>query len=129
MSSGPDDNATPAGGADRVVAQFESDAAGVADLDALDELRAVYLGRKRGVVTALFQSLRQLEGDAKREAGAAANRARQQITARLEQIDGQLRSAATASREQAEVVDVTLPGFPDALGCLHCQVRAGVGDR
>ncbi len=119
MSSAPDDNAAPAGDADGVVARFETDAGSVADLGALDELRAVYLGRKRGAVTALFQSLRELDGDAKREAGAAANRARQQITARLEEIEAQLNSVATASREQAERVDVTLPAFPDALGGLH----------
>ncbi len=119
MSSDPNDSAANAGDADGIVARFEADALGIADLDALEELRASYLGRKRGAVTALFQALRELDGDAKRAAGAAANRARQQIGARLEQIETELRSAATASREQAELVDVTLPAIPDNLGGLH----------
>ncbi len=116
MANDPNDSAHDPSG---VVAQFESDAVGVEDLAALEELRNNYLGRKRGVITALFQSLRELEGDAKRDAGAAANRARQTISGRLDEIDASLQSVARASREQAEAVDVTLPGLSDPLGGMH----------
>ena len=102
-----------------ILDRFEQDASTVSDLDGLDELRANYLGRKRGAITALFQSLRDLDGDAKREAGAAANRARQQVSARIDEIEASLAAAAEADREQAETVDVTLPGRPDPLGGLH----------
>ena len=104
---------------DGVLASFESAALEVRDQDGLDELRAAYLGRKRGVITALFQSLRELDGDAKRQAGAAANKARQQISERLDALASELQQAAAASRELAEAIDPSLPGVPDALGGLH----------
>lgn len=117
-----DDPTAPDGStlsAKAVVARFAADAESVQDLAALDELRAAYLGRKRGAVTALFQALRTLDADIKREAGAAANRARQHITERLDALEATLQSAATATREAAESVDVTLPAVPDSLGGLH----------
>lgn len=107
------------GDVDSIVERFEQEASEVVDLGALDELRAAYLGRKRGAITAVFQSLRNLDGDAKRAAGAAANQARQHLTARLEQLEAELQARAAAEREKSETVDVTLPAAPDALGGLH----------
>jgi len=102
-----------------ILAEFEAAAGQVADLAALEELQASYLGRKRGRLTAVFQELRGLDAEAKRVVGAEANRARQAIDARIQEIAERLRSAAREVRVRAEAVDVTLPGTPDPLGGLH----------
>ncbi len=102
-----------------VLERFEHDVTAVASLEDAEELHAAYLGRKRGAVTALFQALRDLDGDAKRAAGAAANQVRQTITARISDVETGLKDSARRSREAAEAVDPTLPGLPDPLGGLH----------
>ncbi|HJO04621.1 MAG TPA: phenylalanine--tRNA ligase subunit alpha [Acidobacteriota bacterium] len=128
MPAGPLDDV--AGAADdpvalveTIVEQFERDSVEVRDLEALEELQARYLGRKRGRLTAVFQSMRNLDADAKRRVGGAANRARQAIGRALEDLEERLRGAAAAERDQSEAIDVTQPAVPDALGGLHPITR------
>lgn len=108
---------------DAIVADFEAECAQTTDVAALEDLQARYVGRKRGRLTAVFQQLRGLDPEAKKRVGGAANRARQQIEQRVEQLGQQLRGAVRQSREAAEAVDVTLPGRADALGGLHPITR------
>jgi len=95
---------------------FARDAGEVRDQAALDELRAVYLGRKRGRLTAVFDGMRELAPEQRGAVGRAANGARQAIEARLTEIEQQLASAD--ADEQADI-DVTLPGRTLDIGSLH----------
>jgi phenylalanyl-tRNA synthetase alpha chain len=96
---------------------FERDAGDVRDAAALDELRARYLGRRRGRLTAVFDGMRDVAPEQRGAVGRAANAARQAIEKRLDEIDGQL--GAGRDDATAEQLDVTLPGRRPELGSLH----------
>ena len=103
--------------------EFERDAASVTSLDDLEELRANYVGRKRGRLTAVFQGLRDLDGEARKEVGRQANVARQAIERRISETEAVLQAARERARSSGRRIDVTLPGNPDPLGGLHPIAR------
>ena len=67
-----------------------------ADADALAAARTALVGRKSGKLTELMGALPSLPADAKREAGAAANRAKQALEAALDARAAALAAAAPA---------------------------------
>jgi phenylalanyl-tRNA synthetase alpha chain len=93
-----------------------------ADLDALEQLRVAYLGKK-GELTARLKSLGELPADERPAAGQAINEAKQRVEgwlqARREVLEAEAMEAALA----AERVDVTLPGRGEAVGGLHPVTR------
>ncbi len=95
---------------------FESEAVGVRTQPELDELRARYVGRKRGRLTAVFDGLRELAPEARGAVGRDANQARGAIAARLDEIAAVLESQDLPAGDQ---LDVTLPGRIDEPGSLH----------
>ncbi len=100
------------------VAALESEAlsaiSGASTLDALDDIRVRYLGRKSD----LKQALR---GVRDRESGLALNTARERIESAVAEREHELRSAALQDALSAEALDVTvsLPGDEVHLGTLH----------
>lgn len=106
-----------------ILRDFEREAADVRDLDALEELDARFLGRKRGRLTDVFQSLRDLEPGERKSVGGAANLARQAIEERISELRDRLRNAARKATARAEAIDVSLPGIGDPLGGLHPVTR------
>jgi phenylalanyl-tRNA synthetase alpha chain len=88
------------------------------DLQQLDDLRVLYLGKK-GEVTAQLKSLGSMEPDQRRLFGQAVNAVRdalnQAITARRKTLE----SAALEQKLLSEKVDVTLPGRGEHRGGLH----------
>jgi len=102
-----------------ILDEFAAASASVASQADLEDLQADYLGRKRGRLTAVFQAMRDLDAEARKVLGAEANRARQEISARIEEIGARLASAAHARRVEDEAIDVTRPGTADPLGGLH----------
>lgn len=93
-------------------------AGAAADKDALQQIKARYLGRK-GEVSAFLKELASLPPDERRTAGEAIN----EVKGRLEtEIDGRLDGIAGHERDIAlakERVDVTLPGRPFPAGRMH----------
>lgn len=93
-------------------------AGAAADKDALQQIKARYLGRK-GEVSAFLKELASLPPDERRTAGEAIN----EVKGRLEtEIDGRLDGIAGQERELAlakERLDVTLPGRPCPTGRMH----------
>jgi phenylalanyl-tRNA synthetase alpha chain len=97
--------------------------AAASSLDALDEARVRYLGRK----SALKLALREVRD---RETGMAHNAVREAIEAAVEERRQELERAELERRLETERVDVTLPGVPHPRGHLHLvtQVRREVED-
>ncbi|RAI61006.1 phenylalanine--tRNA ligase subunit alpha [Roseicella frigidaeris] len=85
------------------------DAAG--DLRAWDAVRIGLLG-KSGRLTALLKGLGQVPAEQRRERGAALNRLKTALEARIEARRGALEAAALEARLAAERLDVTLPPRP-----------------
>ncbi len=85
---------------------------------ALDQLRVAALGRK-GEITERMKGLGALAGDARREAGQALNRLKDEIQGAIEAKAAVLAEAALEQRLALERIDVTLPAAPDQIGRVH----------
>ncbi len=87
-------------------------------LEALESWRIAYLGR-RGSLTLLLRGISELALEERREAGAAANRAKQTLGERLSQRTSEVEAANLALVVSRDTLDVTLPGRPANIGRLH----------
>lgn len=107
------------GTVEEILSRFRDETEAIDDLEGLEEVRARYLGRSRGRLTALFDRLGDLPPDERKAVGRAANEARQAISEELDRLEERLRAESEARRVSAEAVDVSLPGRPPTLGGLH----------
>jgi phenylalanyl-tRNA synthetase alpha chain len=94
---------------------FETAAAQVKDARALDDLRTLYLGRKKGHITGLFEELKAAPAEAKREAGKLLNDLKVFVQDKIQAVD---RTLAKADRETPRL-DLTLPGRTRYAGAAH----------
>jgi phenylalanyl-tRNA synthetase alpha chain len=89
----------------------------------LEELRVRHLGRK-AELTSILRGIAELPAGQRGEVGGAANRARQELEALLEQSAARLDASELEGRLAADRVDVTLPGAPPRpAGHLHLVAR------
>ncbi len=95
---------------------FEAAAARVNDEKSLEELRNLYLSRKKGHITALFEELKTLGPDEKREAGKGVNEFKAFVTGALAGLEGKFRKA---EKKAAARTDLTLPGRQVYTGAPH----------
>ena len=101
-----------------LMGQALEEVSSAADLNALDEVRVRYMGKK-GVLTDQLKQLGQLPPEERREAGQEINKAKQELSAVLDARKTALQEAALNERLVAESVDVTLPGRDSESGSLH----------
>ena len=85
----------------------------------LDEVRIRFLGRKGGLVHALFARLKEVPKEQKKDAGDALNKLRDHVEQTLEARVAAVAAEEAARREAREEIDVTLPARPPVLGHLH----------
>jgi len=83
-------------------------------LDALEDLRVAFLGRK-GKLPEIMAGLRDVPNEDKRAFGQAANQFKQQVTEALQEQKQTLQRTTTP----ANAIDVTLPGTTGSLGGNH----------
>ena len=92
------------------------------DAASLDQVRVQYLGKK-GEISLLMQSLRDVPPAEKPAAGARINAAKQQVQAAINARREALENAALEARLAGETIDVTLPGRGQAIGGIHPVTR------
>ena len=92
------------------------------DLQALDQVRVQYLGKK-GLFTERMKQLGKLSAEERPAAGQAINRAKQALQETIEARREQLERARLDARLAAESLDVTLPGRGQSPGGLHPVTR------
>lgn len=92
------------------------------DVNALDQLRVQYLGKK-GELTALMQTLGKLSAEERPQAGALINTAKSQVQDALNVRKSVLEQALLAEKLASERIDVTLPGRGQTSGGLHPVTR------
>jgi phenylalanyl-tRNA synthetase alpha chain len=106
--------------------------AAASDLEALDEVRVHYLGRK-GELTALLRGLKDLGDGERPAAGQSLNQAKSEIS---EALADRKRSLEDRFFEGGSSVDLTLPGRRPPVGSLHllhqtieriCDIFHGMG--
>ena len=90
----------------------------VTTLEALDELRVRFLGKK-GELTAVLKQMGKLSAEERPIMGQIANSVRAQIEEKLEQRKTEISASALEAQLVAEAIDVTIPGDPVSMGHEH----------
>ncbi len=95
------------------------------DLQALDQIRVHYLGKK-GVLTEILQGLGSLSPEERPIMGAEVNTVKQLIHQLLTDRKAQLQSAELQYTLMAEAIDISLPGRQQSRGTLHPLTQAKI---
>lgn len=96
--------------------QFSQAKAQVKDHNSLQELRNLFLSRKKGHLTQLFELMKDLAPEKKPEAGQVINAFKQFVQERLDELSEALQSPAAGIDTE---VDLTLPGRTRYWGAPH----------
>ncbi len=88
------------------------------DIDALENLRIRYLGKK-GELTAILKQMGKLSAEERPVIGQLANRIRAELESELDSRKAALAARLQELRLQAETLDVTVPGKEVKLGVRH----------
>ncbi|MGI6221738.1 MAG: phenylalanine--tRNA ligase subunit alpha [Coriobacteriales bacterium] len=105
--------------------------------DELEAVRVSLLGKK-GSLTAILRTMREVPADQKAAVGKEANLARKAIEEALEARKAVLASAELEAKMSAEAIDITLPGRSHPIGTRHlianvtdqiCDIFIGLGYR
>jgi len=92
------------------------------DVNALEQLRVHYLGKK-GELTQVMKTLGNLSAEERPQAGALINAAKDKVQDALNSRKDMLEQAALSAKLAAEKIDVTLPGRGQTSGGLHPVTR------
>lgn len=88
------------------------------NLEKLNDIRVAYLGKK-GELTALLKSMKDLTPEERPVFGQLVNDARSEIEGKLEEIKSRLEKAKREEQLKKEVIDVTLPAKKNVIGHRH----------
>lgn len=105
-----------------LVAQAKAEISSCDQLAELEHIRVRLLGKK-GELTNLLKSLGQMEPEARRQAGAVINTAKEQLTSALDERRDELEAKQLEQQLANESIDVTLPGHGQSVGGLHPVTR------
>ncbi|MGI4814998.1 MAG: phenylalanine--tRNA ligase subunit alpha [Janthinobacterium lividum] len=103
---------------DQIIAEALSAFASAPDTAALEDRKAVFLG-KSGRMTELLKGLGALDPQTRKAEGARVNAAKRSIEEALQARRQALADALLAERLAAEAIDVSLPGRGMLPGSLH----------
>lgn len=95
--------------------QLEVQSIEPATAEALESFRLKYLSRK-GIIPSLFDELKQLSPEQKKEAGKPLNELKQLAEGKLKEYAERLSQVSTPTEA---TIDLTLPPVPGTLGSLH----------
>jgi len=90
------------------------------DAEALEAVRIEFLGRKEGRISGVLRGLGGLDPADRPTVGQEANRVKQVLQDRLDEVE----SALQAELEAQDAPDLTLPGRAPRVGGLHPVTRA-----
>ena len=88
------------------------------DLKTLDDIRVKHLGKKGGL-TALLKSMKDLSAEERPKFGALVNKAKEEIEAKIEEKEKELQKLALNKKLKSEEIDVTLPSQKIRRGSKH----------
>lgn len=104
------------------LAQFSE----AADLNALQQLKVNYLGKK-GALTEVLKGVGKLPPEERPVIGQFVNQTKQSLARALDETEAELAVKAKADRVEAERIDVTLSGRSSRRGALH-PVQKGLDE-
>lgn len=88
------------------------------DLDKLNDVRVRFLGKK-GELTAVLKSLKDVPQEERPKVGQLVNETRSVIEQTLENFKGRLLNVLREAKLKAEIIDVTLPSKKNIVGHRH----------
>ena len=88
------------------------------DLKRLNELRVEYLGKK-GQLTGLLRSMGNINAEERPKMGALVNSAKEEIEARMKEIEKELEQLELKKRLEKEEIDISLPSQKIRRGSKH----------
>ena len=88
------------------------------DLKNLDDIRVKHLGKKGGL-TALLKSMKDLSADERPKFGALVNKVKQEIETQIQEKEKELQKVALNRKLKSEEIDVTLPSQKIKRGSKH----------
>jgi phenylalanyl-tRNA synthetase alpha chain len=103
---------------DQIKKQFQDEMAKVKDMQALDNVRVQFLGKK-GEMTQFMKGMGKLTKEERPVVGKLANEVRQEIQNGLNSFKHEMETKALEARLTKERIDVTLPGKAPAIGGRH----------
>ena len=106
--------------------QAEAQIKGAPTLDALNDLRVKYLGKK-GPIQEVMKNMKDLSPDEKREAGQVSNEVKRTLSDAINTKKEALEFAEVNKQLAEETIDVTLPSKKATIGGLH-PLNAVVAD-
>ncbi|MCC2604405.1 phenylalanine--tRNA ligase subunit alpha [Planctobacterium marinum] len=101
-----------------IVNKAQSEIASCDSVNALDEIRVGYMGKK-GELTALLKGLGQVAPEERPLMGQRINEAKQQVQQAIHARGEALKEAELNAKLASESIDVTLPGNKTDVGGLH----------
>ncbi|MCH5185307.1 MAG: phenylalanine--tRNA ligase subunit alpha [Oscillospiraceae bacterium] len=91
---------------------------GAADLEALENIRVEYLGKK-GKLTAVLKGMGKLSSEERPVIGAMANDIRSFLEKEIDEKKAEISKKLQDIKLKSEVIDVTMPGKAQAMGKYH----------
>jgi phenylalanyl-tRNA synthetase alpha chain len=95
---------------------FSGRSAKIKERREVEELRQLFLGRKKGLLTLLFEELKNLQPEEKKAAGQALNEFKQEIQKELDELEHKVKMPGA---EKIIGEDLTLPGNKIYWGAPH----------
>ncbi|EDM26347.1 phenylalanyl-tRNA synthetase alpha chain [Lentisphaera araneosa HTCC2155] len=102
----------------KIVAEFTEKVNAEGDLQALEQIKAAYMGKK-GPLTGILKNLRNLSPEEKSEVGQAANKAKTAMQEVMENRRQGIIRAQIDEKVASEWVDFTLDEDAEKIGALH----------
>ncbi|MCM1195909.1 MAG: phenylalanine--tRNA ligase subunit alpha [Roseburia sp.] len=103
---------------DQVVDSLDVELNNINDLNALQQKKANYLGKK-GPLAQVMANMRDLSIEARKEIGMRSNKIKQILEERFEQKRQAIENAVIEKKLKNESIDVTLPGVHLPAGGIH----------
>lgn len=103
---------------EQVCGKAEEELNEVDDLNALQQLKANYLGKK-GFVATIMANLKDLTIEKRKELGMKSNQVKQALEARFEAKRKAIENKIVQAKLATETIDVTLPGVKFNVGAIH----------
>ena len=88
---------------EQVKARFQEEMQSICGTEELEKIRVAYLGKK-GLITDLMKNLKDLNADAKREAGQQINQLKQQVSEFIAAKSSELEAALAQARLQQDTL-------------------------
>ncbi|MCP2605171.1 phenylalanine--tRNA ligase subunit alpha [Candidatus Aminicenantes bacterium AH-873-B07] len=94
---------------------FEQKSKSVVDKQSYQELRNLFLSRKKGYIKDIFSQIKNLPSSERPRAGQLANEFKEYIISKLAQIEKNI----SLKEEEEEKIDLFLPGEKRYIGAIH----------